>query len=115
MHALSHPVGAVYNAHHGTTNAVVMPAVLRFNRDAVADRLGAAAAYFGIAGGYDGLYTHLTELSQSLGVPAGLATFGVEPARIDELAAMAIEDPSAGGNPVELTLDAAKALYAESL
>jgi alcohol dehydrogenase class IV len=115
MHALSHPVGAVYNAHHGTTNAVVMPAVLRFNRDAVADRLAAAAAYFGITGGYEGLYSHLMELSTSLGVPQGLSALGVEPERIDTLAAMAIEDPSAGGNPVTLTLDAAKRLYAESL
>jgi alcohol dehydrogenase class IV len=115
MHALSHPVGAVYNAHHGTTNAVVMPAVLRFNRDAVADRLAAAAAYFGITGGYEGLYSHLMELSTSLGVPQGLSALGVEPERIDTLAAMAIEDPSAGGNPVALTLEAAKDLYAESL
>jgi alcohol dehydrogenase class IV len=115
VHALSHPVGAVYNSHHGTTNAVVMPAVLRFNREAVSDRLAAAAAYFGISGGYDGLYAHLAELTGSLGVPQGLSAFGVETSRIDELAAMAVEDPCAGGNPLPLTLDAAKALYAESL
>jgi alcohol dehydrogenase class IV len=115
MHALSHPVGAVYNSHHGTTNAVVMPAVLRFNREAVADRLAAAAAYTGISGGYDGLYTHVTELTEALGVPKGLAAFGVESSRINELAAMAVEDPCAGGNPLPLTLDAAKVLYAESL
>src|SRR3546814_18558658 len=51
IHALSHPVGAVYDTHHGTTNAVVMPTVLRFNRPAVEAKLAAAAAYLGIAGG----------------------------------------------------------------
>jgi alcohol dehydrogenase len=42
IHALSHPVGAVYNTHHGMTNAVVMPPVLRMNRpaDRGADRQG---------------------------------------------------------------------------
>ena len=44
IHALSHPVGAIYNTHHGTTNATVMPPVLTFNRPAVEDRLAEAAA-----------------------------------------------------------------------
>jgi alcohol dehydrogenase class IV len=57
----------------------------------------------------------VTELTEALGVPKGLAAFGVESSRINELAAMAVEDPCAGGNPLPLTLDAAKVLYAESL
>jgi len=44
-------------------------------------------------------------------VPDKLSALGVGSGSIDELAAMAVEDPSAGGNPVELTLDAAKALF----
>ena len=44
IHSLSHPVGAVYGTHHGTTNAVVMPMVLEFNRAAIEDRLVRAAA-----------------------------------------------------------------------
>ncbi len=42
IHSLSHPVGAIYNTHHGMTNAVVMPPVLRFNRtrDRGQDRQG---------------------------------------------------------------------------
>ncbi len=48
-----------------------------------------------------------------LGVPNTLRELGADPARIDELAAMAVADPSAGGNPVELTLEAAKALFTE--
>jgi alcohol dehydrogenase len=47
IHALSHPVGAVYNTHHGMTNAVVMPPVLRLNRPAIEERIARAAAYHG--------------------------------------------------------------------
>lgn len=115
MHALSHPVGAVYNTHHGTTNAVVMPAVLRFNRAAIEARIASVAAYLGINGGFDGFYDHVVALREKLGVPEKLRELGVGDDRIDELAAMAVEDPSAGGNPVELTLDAAKSLYAECI
>jgi alcohol dehydrogenase class IV len=113
VHALSHPVGAIYNTHHGMTNAVVIPPVLRFNRPAIEDRIAAAASYLGIAGGFDGFYDYVLALRAELGVPDRLGALGVGADRIDEMAAMAIEDPSAGGNPVELTLDAAKRLFEE--
>ena len=54
IHALSHPIGAMYHTHHGTTNAVCMPAVLQFNRPAIADKFEQAARYLGIDGGFDG-------------------------------------------------------------
>src|SRR5690606_28835546 len=54
IHAMSHPIGALFNTHHGTTNAVVMPMVLDFNRSAIEERITAAAAYIGIDGGFDG-------------------------------------------------------------
>lgn len=115
IHSLSHPVGAIYNTHHGMTNAVVMPPVLRFNRPAVEEKLAQAAAYLGIAGGFDGFYDFVLSLRSELGVPDKLAQLGVGTDRIDEMSAMAIVDPTAGGNPVELTLDAAKKLFAECI
>jgi len=111
MHAMAHPVGAVYNTHHGMTNAVVMPAVLKFNRPAIEERISAAAAYLGIGGGFDGFYDYVMQTRADLGVPDKLGALGVGSDRVDDLAAMAVEDPSAGGNPVELTLDAARALF----
>ena len=111
IHALSHPVGALYNTHHGVTNATVMPVVLRANRPAVEEKLAAAAAYLGVAGGYDGFYDWTMSLREALSIPPSLSALGVDRARLDEMAAMAIVDPTAGGNPVELTLDLAKELY----
>ena len=111
IHALSHPIGAVYNTHHGMTNAVVMPAVLRFNRKTIEDKIARAAAYLGIPGGFDGFYDYVLQLRAELGVPESLSAMGIAPDRIDELSAMAIEDPSAGGNPVPMTLENTKALF----
>ncbi|MQB21700.1 iron-containing alcohol dehydrogenase [Agrobacterium tumefaciens] len=111
IHSLSHPIGAVYNTHHGMTNAVVMPAVLRFNRPAIEDKIARAAAYLGIEGGFDGFYDYVLELRKELGVPDNLTAMGVKPDRIDELTAEAIKDPSCGGNPVEMTLENTKALF----
>lgn len=115
IHSLSHPVGAIYNTHHGMTNAVVMPPVLRFNRPAIEDKIAAAAAYLGISGGFNGFYDYVLQLREELGVPDRLSALGVDTNRIDEMSEMAIVDPTAGGNPVELTLDAAKTLFSECI
>jgi alcohol dehydrogenase class IV len=111
IHSLSHPVGAVYNTHHGTTNAVVMPMVLDFNRAAIEDRIARAAAYLGIAGGFAGFRAKVMELRAALAIPPNLAAMGVEAGRLDELTEMALEDPSCGGNPVEMTRQNTRALY----
>lgn len=115
IHALSHPIGAVYNTHHGTTNAVVMPAVLRFNRVSIEETLSRAAAYLGISGGFDGIYDYVLSLRDELAIPDTLSALGVGSDRIDELAALAIEDPSAGSNPVKLTLEGARQLLRDCL
>lgn len=115
MHALSHPIGAVFNTHHGMTNAVVMPAVLNYNRPAIEERIEALARYLNIEGGFDGFFAALMKLSEELGVPKKLSQLGVTADRIPDLAAMAIEDPSCGGNPLPVTVEVATKLLEESI
>ena len=111
IHALSHPVGAVYGTHHGTTNAVVMPMVLDFNRGMIEERLVLASYYLGISGGFDGFRDQIMTLRETLAIPANLSAMGVEQSRLDMLSAMAIEYPSCGGNPVPMTLENTRALF----
>jgi len=103
IHALSHPIGAHHHTHHGTTNAVCMPAVLRFNADAIRDRFGPAAAYLGIEGGFEGFCAYVDALNESLGIPRTLTALGVTDPDIDTLVEAALRDPSTGGNPVQMT------------
>lgn len=105
IHAISHPVGAMFGTHHGTTNAIAMPAVLELNAPAIAGRFENAAAWLGIEGGFDGFRAFALELNRSMGIPEKMREIGVDPERIDEIAAMALEDPSCAGNPVPLTLE----------
>ena len=108
MHALSHPVGAVCGTHHGLTNAVLMPYVLAFNAEALDERLTRLAAYIGLADPSPrAVIEWVVELRRQLGIPDTLAELGVCEGQLDRLAAMAEEDPSAGGNP--LPFDAAAA------
>lgn len=105
IHAISHPVGALYNTHHGTTNAVVMTAVLTFNRPAVEERLAAAARYLGIEGGFDGFFRFVEEMNRTLGIPANLRALGVTDPDVDAILAGALKDPSTGGNPIAMTAE----------
>jgi alcohol dehydrogenase class IV len=111
IHSLSHPVGAVYGTHHGTTNAVVMPMVLDFNRVEIEERITAAAAYLGIAGGFDGFRARVMSLRTELSIPETLTAMGVKAGDLDMLTEMALEDPSCGGNPVVMTKDNTRALF----
>lgn len=113
IHALSHPIGALYGTHHGTTNAVVMQAVLRFNRPAVEERLEKAAAYLGINGGFDEFYAFVGELNATLGIPQSLAAMGIAEPDIDRIVSGALIDPSRLGNPVEMTEENTRALVME--
>ena len=111
IHALSHPIGALHNTHHGTTNAVCMPAVLRLNAPMIRDRFDRAAGYIGIEGGFDGFCAFVDRFNDSLGIPQRLSELGVTNPDLNRLVTSALNDPSCGGNPVELTRDNVTALF----
>jgi len=115
IHAISHPVGALYNTHHGTTNAVVMPTVLAFNRPAIEDAIRRLAGYLDIANGFNGFMDFLVELNQNMNIPKNLTELGVIDPDLDALTAAALADPSAGGNPVRMTVKNTRQLLEKCL
>lgn len=103
IHALSHPIGAIYHTHHGTTNAVCMPAVLQFNKSAIKDLIEDASNYLSIKGGFDGFCSFVDDLNQSLNIPKKLSGLGVDNPDIERIVSGALKDPSTGGNPIKMT------------
>ena len=103
IHALSHPFGGLYDAHHGTLNGIIMPYVVKANRRKIEKDVERAAAYLGLRGGFDGFLRWILALRKEIGIPHTLADIGIDTSRLDEVAAMAIKDPSAGGNPIAFT------------
>jgi alcohol dehydrogenase class IV len=119
IHSLSHPIGALYDTHHGMTNGVFMPYVLAFNRPAIEERIARAGSYLGIKGGFDGFSKAILKLRKNLHVPHTLPALikglKMDARRKAEIASMAVEDPSTGSNPVKLTKKAAQALLDNSI
>ena len=113
IHALSHPIGAIYHTHHGTTNAVCMPAVLKFNKPAINDTLAEAANYLDISGGFDGFCKFVDDLNDSLAIPKSLSGLGIENPDIDLIVSGALIDPSTGGNPIRMTEENTRKLIIE--
>jgi alcohol dehydrogenase len=115
IHALSHPVGALYHTHHGMTNGVFMPYVLVFNRKAIEPKIERLAGYLGIDGGFDGFLKAVLDLRKKVGVPHDLGGLKVDGSKVDTIVAMSLEDPTAGGNPVPLTKEGSRKLFEAAL
>ena len=113
IHALSHPFGGLYDAHHGLLNGIVMPYVLIANRRKVEPDVARAAAYLGIAGGFDGFLRWVLDLRKDVGIPHALGEIGIDEARLNEVAVMSVKDPTAGSNPIAFTEAEYKALAAK--
>ena len=100
MHALAHPLGAIYDAHHGMLNAILMPYVLAANREVISEPVTRLSRYLGLEPGFQPFLDWVLELRRSIDIPHTLEGIGIDDARMDEIGEMAVADPSAGTNPI---------------
>jgi alcohol dehydrogenase class IV len=106
MHALAHPLGALFDAHHGTLNAILMPYVLRANATAIGPVASRLARYLDLPGsGLDAVIDWVLELRSRIGIPETLAGIGIDAGRAHEIGRMAVADPSASTNPIHFSED----------
>ncbi len=115
IHALSHPVGSLYDTHHGLTNGVFMPYVLIFNKKAIEPQIIRLAAYIGLKPRFKAFLDFVLELREQTGVPHTLAGLNVDDTKADKIVEMAPKDPTAGGNPIPLDKRAARTIFNRAL
>jgi alcohol dehydrogenase class IV len=112
MHALAHPLGALYDAHHGLLNAILMPYVLKANQAQITERIERVARYIGLDDcSFDGFLNWVLDMRSSLNIPHTLAEINIDDSQQSLVAVMATEDPSAGGNPTKFTIDQYQQLF----
>jgi len=112
IHSLSHPVGAVFDTHHGLTNAVAMPYVVKFNREAIEDKVVRLARWLDLrTSTFDGFMQWTLDLRREVGIPHSLAELGVKIEHLDKLSEMAAVDPTAGGNPIKVGVAEMRTMY----
>lgn len=115
VHALSHPLGALpeLKLHHGTLNAVLLPAVLRFNARSVGDKMARLAQAMGLAHDAD-VAQAIAHLNARLGLPANLSAMGVKREALRRIAEAAPKDHCHGTNPRQASVADYLAILEES-
>jgi len=117
IHSLSHPVNALNNIHHGLSNAIFMPYVLTFNKDAVEDKIIKICKYLELKDQtFDSFIDWILKLRKDLNMPHKLSdVIDEKDFDIERLSKMALEDPSTSGNPKKLTVDDMRSMYKHSM
>ena len=116
IHSLSHPLNAKFNIHHGLSNAIFMPYVLTFNRDAIEEKIISICDYLNLSKSFDSYLKWILDLRKELKIPHKLSDV-IDPNKIDldELSEMALNDPSTTSNPKKLTISDMKIMYKHSI
>ncbi len=116
VHAISHAAGRIerLNLHHGTLNAVLLPAVLRFNASVCGEKYKRLGQAMGLSPKAD-LAEAVSAMNAEIGLPSGLGDMGVEEENIPELVAYSMKDLSAATNPRGATEDDFEAIIRGSL
>jgi len=117
IHSLSHPVNALNNLHHGLSNAIFMPYVITFNRDAIESKVTKISEYLELKDkSFDGFLKWILNLREEFKIPHKLSSvINEKDLQIDRLSKMALEDPSTSGNPKKLKIEDMKIMYEHSM
>ena len=116
IHSLSHPVNAQFNVHHGLSNAIFMPYVLTFNKNLIEKKIVSICNYLNLESNFESFLKWILDLRKELNIPHKISDIiDVEKINLEELAKMALDDPSTATNPKKMTIDDMKILYEYSL
>ncbi len=114
IHSLSHPINAIHDLHHGLTNAIFMPYVIKFNQSAIEEKMERLSKYIELKNqSFDGFLEWILDLRKQLSIPHTLKELNVK-FDFDKLSKMALVDPSTPTNPIVLSQEDMKVLYLNS-
>ncbi len=115
IHSLSHPVGAIYNTHHGLTNAVFMPYVLKRNKKVIEEKIISLSRYLNLDDQtFEGFMSWILYLREELSIPHTLKELIHDESKFEDMSKMAKDDPSTGGNPIPFEINDFYNLYKDS-
>ncbi|SEQ77982.1 hypothetical protein SAMN05421690_1001124 [Nitrosomonas sp. Nm51] len=116
MHAIAHSLGALYDAHHGLLNAILMPYILKANQAAIEDRIVRLTGFLALdTNTFNGFMDWVLALRDQLGIPRNLSMIGIDTSQAERVGEMAVADPSASGNPVNFSAERYSAIFADAV
>jgi len=116
MHAITHTLGALYGAHHGLLNAILMPYVLKANQAAITPRINQISRYLELPdSSFEGFVDWVLELRNKLGIPHTLSEIAIDEHEAILVGKMAVADPSAGGNPIAFSAERYSEIFRDAV
>ena len=116
VHSISHAIGAEYNTHHGLTNAITLPAVMRFNAASIRDKCPEISQALNLEGrDFDAIHHWICQLLDQLEIPRSLADIGVDTNKVSSLAKRAFSDSATATNPRKPDLEALEIVILEAI
>ena len=116
IHSLSHSIGALYNTHHGLTNAVFFPYIMDFNRSAIEEKMIRASAYLDLKGsGFLAVRDWILETREFYAIPHSVSEMDIDDSKLDRIETLSAADPTASSNPIKFDKTAARKVFLKSL
>lgn len=116
VHSISHVIGAEYDTHHGLTNAITLPAVMRFNATSIRDKCTEISRALKLEGqDFDAIYHWTCQLLDHLEIPKSLGEIGVEKTKVRSLAKRALRDSATRTNPRNPDLEELEMVLREAI
>ena len=116
VHALAHPLGALYDKHHGLLNAILLPYVLQHNKPAIENKLTHISRVLDLDEvSFEGFMHWILQFRKTLQIPDDLKTIGINIEQSELIGEMALKDPSASGNPVSLSAKQYSTLFEKAV
>ena len=115
VHSCAHALGTVVDMHHGLANGIMIDHVMRFNRDAAAEKMAELARVSGAGATPDSFVDWLAALKSRIGIPARLGGKGVTREHIPQLVEVAINDTCHQTNPKPCTAEDFERLFVEAM
>ena len=115
IHSLSHPIGAIYNTHHGLTNAVFMPYVLLRNKKVIENKITDLSRYLNLSNpSFNSFLDWILDIRKLLSIPHTLKELIDDNSNFEKMSIMALNDPSTSSNPIKLNENDFLKLYQDS-
>ncbi len=112
IHAISHAVGATYDSHHGLTNAIILPYMMKINQPVIFERMELLARVLDLPGkGFNAVMDWTLKFRDDLGIQNSLSEINIADDRADYIGELSERDPSASSNPQKLTASQYAAVF----
>ena len=115
MHALAHSIGGIFDNHHGTLNAILMPYVLVSNKNAVEQDIKYLSKCLNLGVTFDSFLEWVIVLRKELEIPHTLSEINLSKTAARAIGKMAEKDPSALTNPIIFTAEDYEKIYLKSI